>query len=253
MGDGWVSPSGETCLFVYICIQCKLSIVNTCEVVIIDPSRRNHAVDKLKVNIMTNVNEATQVPTRFTRKAATLLCKVTKGEESARKAAQAAYDQMVSDNMLWTDWLPVKTEGSTATPELREALFAARREGFGAWAPKLHATPNKALSADKIAQKNKLRTDLNKKITDDKEAMRLRLDVEYRASKSKAKDRAPKTPTVKLEELGLATGKDKILESLNQAKKRLQETEKPTYDPVALLAAIEGAITLANTAFEPKH
>tara|TARA_R100001369_G_scaffold59210_1_gene86046 strand:- start:207 stop:806 length:600 start_codon:yes stop_codon:yes gene_type:complete len=142
---------------------------------------------------MKNINEAKAL-TRFTPKAATLLATATKGEESARKAAQAAYDRMVSDGMFWTDWLPVKAEGSTATPELREALFAARRKGFGAWAPKLFATPNKALSEDQIVKKNKLRTDLNKKITDDKEAMRLRLDKVYAASKSKAKTKAPQPP-----------------------------------------------------------
>ena len=143
---------------------------------------------------MKNINEAKAVPTRFTLAAATLLSTATKGEESARKAAQAAYDRMVSDKMFWTDWLPVKAEGSTATPELREALFAARRKGFGAWAPKLFATPNKALSEDQIAKKNKLRTDLNKKITDDRKAMRLRLDDDYRASQSKATTKAPQTP-----------------------------------------------------------
>jgi len=143
---------------------------------------------------MKNINEAKAVPTRFTLKAATLLATATKGEESARKAAQAAYDRMVSDGMFWTDWLPVKAEGSTATPELREALLAARRKGFGAWAPKLYATPNKALSEDQIVKKNKLRTDLNKKITDDKDAMRLRLDKVYAASKSKAKTKAPQPP-----------------------------------------------------------
>ena len=143
---------------------------------------------------MKNINEAKSVPTRFTLTAATLLATATKGEESARKAAQAAYDRMVSDKMFWTDWLPVKAEGSTATPELREALFAAPRKGFGACATKLYATPNKALSEDQIAKKNKLRTDLNKKITDDKEAMRLRLDDEYRASKSKATTKAPQPP-----------------------------------------------------------
>ena len=142
---------------------------------------------------MKNINEAKAL-TRFTPKAATLLATATKGEESARKAAQAAYDRMVSDGMFWTDWLPVKAEGSTATPELREALLAARRKGFGAWAPKLYATPNKALSEDQIVKKNKLRTDLNKKITDDKDAMRLRLDKVYAASKSKAKTKAPQPP-----------------------------------------------------------
>ena len=160
---------------------------------------------------MKTINEAKLVPTRFTLTAATLLATATKGEESARKAAQAAYDRMVSDNMFWTDWLPVKAEGSTATPELREALFAARRKGFGAWATKLYATPNKALSEDQIAKKNKLRTDLNKKITDDKEAMRLRLDDEYRASKSKATTKAPQTPK---------TG-DKVIDDKNVVNQKI--------------------------------
>ena len=57
---------------------------------------------------MKNINEAKSVPTRFTLTAATLLATATKGEESARKAAQAAYDRMVSDKMFWTDWLPMQ-------------------------------------------------------------------------------------------------------------------------------------------------
>ena len=95
---------------------------------------------------MKKVNEAKAIPTRFTLKAADLLSTVTKSEESARKKAQAAYDQMISDGMLWTDFLPVKREESTATPELREALLKARRKGFGAWAQKLYETPNTALT-----------------------------------------------------------------------------------------------------------
>jgi hypothetical protein len=141
---------------------------------------------------MKNINEANALPKRFTPKAADLLSKVTTKEESARKQAQAAYDQMIKDGMFWTDFLTVKAEGSTATPELRKALFEARRKGFGAWAQKLYETPNTALSKKDIDKKNRLRTDVNKKITDDMKAMRLRQDPEYRASQSKSK--APQQP-----------------------------------------------------------
>ena len=192
---------------------------------------------------MSIINEATAVPSRFTPIAAGLLAKTTKNEESARKAAQAAYDQMVSDGMLWTDFLTVKAEGSTATPELREALFAARRQGFGAWAPKLYKTPNTALSKEDIAKKNRLRTDVNKKITDDMKAMRLRQDAEYRASKSTAKgkgkgDRAAQQPTGPTKAAGSAA---KVLESLQQAATRAQAIEEPTFDVVKLVALLAKA------------
>ena len=199
---------------------------------------------------MKSINEAKAVPTRFTLKAATLLATTTKSEESARKAAQAAYDRMVSDNMFWTDWLPVKAEGSTATPELREALFAARRKGFGAWATKLYATPNKALSEDQIAKKSKLRTDLNSKITHDKEAMRLRLDPEYRASKSKATTKAPQTPTgAPAKQVGVT----KEVELLNRIVKIYQGKVSPEYDIVELGKLLAKALQVINTPFEPNH
>ena len=183
---------------------------------------------------MKNTNEAKAIPERFTQTAADLLGKTTSKEESARKQAQAAYDQMISDGMLWTDFLPVKAKGSTATPELREALLAARRKGFGAWAPKLYKTPNTALSKEDIAKKNKLRTDVNKKITDDMKAMRLR-HPEYRASKSTAKGksgRAAQQPTGQAKAAGSAA---KVLESLQQAAKRAQAIEEPEFDVVALV------------------
>ena len=183
---------------------------------------------------MKNANEVKAIPARFTPKAAELLGKITNKEESARKAAQAAYDQMVSDGMLWTDFLTVKAEGSTATPELREALLRARRKGFGAWAQKLYETPNTALSKEDIAKKNKLRTDVNKKITDDMKAMRRRQDPEYKASLSTAKGgaRAPQQPTGQAKAAGSAA---KVLESIQQAAKRAQAIEKPDFDVVELV------------------
>jgi hypothetical protein len=183
---------------------------------------------------MKNTNEAKAIPARFTPKAAGLLGKITNKEESARKQAQAAYDQLVSDGMLWTDWLPVKAEGSTATPELREALFRARRKGFGAWAQKLYETPNTALSEKDIAKKNKLRTDLNRKIDADRKAMRRRQDPEFKASESTAQGgaRAPQQSTGPAKAAGSAA---KVLESLQQAAKRAQAIEEPDFDVVELV------------------
>jgi hypothetical protein len=189
---------------------------------------------------MKNANEVKAIPTRFTTKGAELLGKITNKEESARKQAQAAYDQLVSDGMLWTDWLPVKAEGSTATPELREALLRARRKGFGAWAQKLYETPNTALSEKDIAKKNKLRTDLNRKIDADRKAMRRRQDPEFKASESTAKGgaRAPQQPTGQAKAAGSA---DKVLESLQQAAKRAQAIEKPDFDVVELVKLLAKA------------
>lgn len=190
---------------------------------------------------MKNVNEAKAVPSRFTQTAADLLGKTTSKEESARKQAQAAYDQMISDGMMWTDFLTVKAEGSTATPELREALFAARRKGFGAWAPKLYNTPNTALSKEDIAKKNRLRTDVNKKITDDMKAMRLRQDPEYRASKSTANGKGGRAAQQPIGQTKAAGSAAKVLESLQQAAKRAQAIEEPEFDVVALVALLAKA------------
>jgi hypothetical protein len=183
---------------------------------------------------MKNANEVKAIPARFTPKAAKLYSSITNKEESARKAAQAAYDQMNSDGMLWTDFLSPKNKESTATPELYEALKTARRGGFGAWAQKLYETPNTALSKKQIAKKNKLRTDLSRKMAADATAMRLRQDPEYKASKSTAQggDRAPQQPTGQAKAAGSAA---KVLESLQQAAKRAQEIEAPEFDVVELV------------------
>ena len=192
---------------------------------------------------MKNVNEATALPARFTPKACELYEAITGKEESARKQAQKAYDQMISDGMLWTDFLsPKNNKESTATPELYEALKTARRKGFGEWAQKLYE--RKATSKTEQEKKNKLRTDLSRKMGADKNAMRLRQDPEYKASES-AKNkagRAPQQPTGQTKAAGSAA---KVLESLQQAVKRARAIEEPEFDVVefvALLAKAQGII-----------
>lgn len=190
---------------------------------------------------MKNANEVKAIPARFTSKAAKLYSSITNKEESARKAAQAAYDQMISDGMLWTDFLSPKNKESTATPELYEALKTARRKGFGAWAQKLYETPKKSISKAQQDKKNKLRTDLSRKMAADATAMRLRQDPEYKASKSTAQggDRAPQQPTGQAKAAGSAAkaagSAAKVLESLQQAAKRAQAIEEPEFDVVKLV------------------
>jgi len=185
---------------------------------------------------MSDTNDAIPaLPARFTLKAAKLYSSITNKEESARKAAQAAYDQMISDGMLWTDFLSPKNKESTATPELYEALKTARRKGFGAWAQKLYETPKKSISKAQQDKKNKLRTDLSRKMAADAKAMRLRQDPEFKASKSTANgngSRAPQQPTGQAKVAGSAA---KVLESLQQAAKRAQAIEEPEFDVVELV------------------
>ncbi len=189
---------------------------------------------------MTNVhNEALPaLPTRFTPKAQKLYEGITGKEESARKQAIAAYDQMDSDGMLWTDFLSPKSKGSTASVELYEALKTARRKGFGAWAQKLYE--KKAATPDKQEKKNKLRTDLSRKMAADRDAMRLRQDPEFKASKSTAGsgDRAPQQPTGSTDAAGSTA---KVLESIQQAAKRAQAIEEPTFDVVELVELLAKA------------
>ena len=106
---------------------------------------------------------------------------------------------------------------------------------------KLYETPNTALSKEDIAKKNKLRTDVNKKITDDMKAMRLRQDPEFKASKSTANgngSRAPQQPTGQAKVAGSAA---KVLESLQQAAKRAQEIEAPEFDVLELIELLAKA------------
>ena len=142
---------------------------------------------------MTTINEATAIPTRFTKKAESLLTKSVAIETRGRIAAQACTDQMIADKLLWTDFVSPagKTGESTSTPELYTALKGAILKGLGAKAIKLQATPTKALS-----EANKAIKDANNKLVGrgmaaQRDAIRLRQDDEYRASKSQAKSRAP--------------------------------------------------------------
>lgn len=189
---------------------------------------------------MKNTNEAKAIPARFTTKGAQLYSSITNKEESARKAAQTAFDQMNSDGMLWTDFLSPKNKESTATPELYEALKTARRKGFGAWAQKLYETPKNAISKAQQEKKDKLRTGLSRKMAADAKAMRLRQDPEYKASLSTAKggDRAPQQSTGPTKAAGTA---DKVLESLQQAVKRARAIEKPDFDVVELVKLLAKA------------
>jgi hypothetical protein len=203
-------------------------------------------------NIMNNDNT---IPTRFTKAAETLLAKATRSDGSARKAAQAAYDQMHADGMLWTDFIPVGKEHdgskSTATNELRMAIMAARLKGMGAKAIKLAGTPTKALSDSDKADKRTASIKLNKYVTDDRNAMRMRQDAAYKASKSTAKTKAPQTPNAPTE--ASSNNNTKIIELLTQANKKAQGDESPTFDVVALTALLAKALQIVNTPVEPSH
>ena len=105
-----------------------------------------------------------------------------KAVESARKASQAAYDKLVQDGMLWTDFVSLggKNKGvydghkSTTTPELWEALKAARLEGKGERAVRLAATPKKALNARDQKDKRDNETWLGRAMSADRDAIRKR-------------------------------------------------------------------------------
>jgi len=93
---------------------------------------------------------------------------------------------MIADKLLWTDFVSPagKTGESTSTPELYTALKGAILKGLGAKAIKLQATPTKALS-----EANKAIKDANNKLVGrgmaaQRDAIRLRKDKEYPASKS---------------------------------------------------------------------
>jgi hypothetical protein len=140
---------------------------------------------------MTIINEAKAVPERFTKKAGSLLTKSIAAESRGRIASQKATDTMIADGMLWTDFISPKSEGSTSTPELHTALKSAILNGLGATAIKLQATPTKALSEAKKAIKDANNKLVGRGMAAQRDAIRLRQDDEYRASKSQAKSRAP--------------------------------------------------------------
>ena len=145
---------------------------------------------------MNKLNEAKAVPTRFTSNGSILLTKATAAESRGRIASQIATDAMISDGMKWTDFISPngKTTESTSTPELYTALKGAILKGLGATATKLQATPTKSLSdADKATKDNNNKL-VGRGMAAQRDAMRLRQDDDYRASKSKATTKSPQTP-----------------------------------------------------------
>ena len=197
-------------------------------------------------------NEATAVPTRFTSNGSTLLTKAIAAESRGRIASQKATDAMIADGMKWTDFISPngKTTESTSTPELYTALKGAILKGLGATATKLQATPTKSLSdADKAIKDNNNKL-VGRGMAAQRDAMRLRQDDDYRASKSKATTKAPQTPTgAPAKQVGVT----KEVELLNRIHKVAQGKESPEYDVVALVALLSKALQIVNTPVEPKH
>ena len=145
---------------------------------------------------MNNTNEATAVPKRFTPKAESLLTKSVAAEGRGRIAAQACTDQMHADGMLWTDYISPnsKSGDSTSTPELHKALKHAILKGIGVKAVKMHALPVKSLSeADKAIKDADIQL-IGRKMAAQRDALRLRQDADFKASKSKATTKAPQQP-----------------------------------------------------------
>ena len=145
---------------------------------------------------MKNINEANALPTRFTSDGSDLLTKAIAAESRGRIASQRATDQLIADGMKWTDFISPagKTGESTSTPELYTALKGAILKGLGATATKLQATPTKSLSdADKASKdaNNKL---VGRGMAAQRDAIRLRTDKVFAASKSKATTKAPQQP-----------------------------------------------------------
>ena len=145
---------------------------------------------------MKNINEVKAVPTRFTSDGSDLLTKAIAAESRGRIASQRATDQLIADGMKWTDFISPagKTGESTSTPELYTALKGAILKGLGATATKLQATPTKSLSdADKASKdaNNKL---VGRGMAAQRDAIRLRTDKVFAASKSKATTKAPQQP-----------------------------------------------------------
>ena len=198
-------------------------------------------------------NEARSVPTRFTPLAESLLTKSVAAESRGRIAAQACTDQMIADGLKWTDFISPagKTGESTSTPELYTALKGAILKGLGAPAVKMHALPVKSLSDTDKANKDANNKLIGRKMVAQREAIRLRVDKEYAASKSKATTKAPQTP--KTGAPAKQVGVTKEVELLNRIHKIAQGKVSPEYDIVELGKLLAKALQIVNTPFEPKH
>ena len=207
---------------------------------------------------MKNINEAKAVPTRFTTEAESLLTKSVAIETRGRIAAQACTDQMIADDLKWTDFVSPdgKTGESTSTPELYTALKGAILKGLGANAVKLTRLPVKSLSeADKATKdaNNKL---IGRKMGAQLKAIRLRTDDVYRASQSKAKTKAPQQPK---------TG-DKVVDEANalslKAIKKETDLQNWHVNNLGQITAIEigklrskiiDLLKVPHTPVEPNH
>ena len=201
---------------------------------------------------MKNINEANALPKRFTPKAESLLTKSVAIDTRGRIAAQSCTDQMIADGLLWTDFVSPagKTGESTSTPELYTALKGAILKGLGAKAVKLQATPAKARSEADATTKRANDKLIGRKMAAQRDAIRLRTDKEFAASKSKAKTKAPQQPTgAPAKQVGVT----KEVELLNRIVKISQGKESPEYDIVELGKLLAKALQVINTPFEPKH
>tara|TARA_R100000935_G_scaffold57925_1_gene93200 strand:- start:77 stop:706 length:630 start_codon:yes stop_codon:yes gene_type:complete len=203
-------------------------------------------------------NEARACPKRFTPKAESLLTKSVTAEGKGRIAAQACTDQMIADDLKWTDFISPagKTGKSTSTPELHKALKDAILKGLGANAVKLTRLPVKSLSeADKATKdaNNKL---IGRKMGAQLKAIRLRTDDVYRASQSKAKTKAPQQPK---------TG-DKVVDEANalslKAIKKETDLQNWHVNNLGQITAIEigklrskiiDLLKVPHTPVEPNH
>ena len=152
--------------------------------------------------------------------------------------------------MLWTDFISPKSEGSTSTPELYTALKDAILKGLGAKAVKLQATPAKARSEADATTKRANDQLIGRKMVAQRDAIRLRVDKEFAASKSKATTKAPQQPTgAPAKQVGVT----KEVELLNRIVKIAQGKVSPEYDIVELGKLLAKALQVINTPFEPKH
>ena len=175
-------------------------------------------------------HEARELYSTFANKDVT----AEKAVESARKASQAAYDKLVQDGMLWTDFVSLggKNKGvydghkSTTTPELWEALKAARLEGKGERAVRLAATPKKALNARDQKDKRDNETWLGRAMSADRDAIRKRQEK--------------KDGTAVTEPQPIETG-DAVIDEINKVNHRICKKVRDLQTYIEKHAAVKDA------------
>ena len=157
-----------------------------------------------------------------------------KAVESARKASQAVYDKFVIDGIVWTDFVSLggKNKGvydghkSTTTPELWDALKAARLEGRGERAVRLAATPKKALNAREQKDKRDNETWLGRAMSADRDAIRKRQEK--------------KDGTAVTEPQPVETG-DKVVDEANKVNHRICKKVRDLQTYIEKHAAVKDA------------